>query len=550
MTDKMMGYEYIAKTLEGQGIDHIFYVEAMLKYVLRDMKNAKRVMAHSENAAAYMADGYARMSGKPGLMLSQAIGAGNTVGGVHEAWLANSPVIAITGKKPPVYQYRGAYQEADHKLMFEAITKFNADVTDTNQLPVVLRQCFRASVTGKPRPVHVDMTNHFGRVTEMGSVDKPVFLEPTYTKYPAFRPAAPEDLVAEAAAKIDAAERPIIVIGRGAAISGAGEAIEKLAARADIPMVTTPDGKTLINEDDARWTGIVGEYGLDCANHSVQESDLVIFIGTQTGDQTTLHWKVPAMETPVVQIDIDPIELGKNYPNCTGLPGDARTVVEQLAEAVKENTHEEWTSLCAKRVKETLAKYEDLMNSDDTPIHTERLCKEISEALPDDAVLVSDTGYAAVWSATLLRMKKSQKYIRAAGSLGWGLPGAMGVKCATDRPVVCFTGDAGLSYYISEYETAVRCGINFVTVINNNSCLLQIAPDMNQVYGDDIEGAKERYTYPDIDYCGVAASYGCWTKKVEDPADIGPAIKEALACGRPAVIDVRTSADATVPATL
>lgn len=544
-----MGYEYIAKTLEGQGIDHVFYVEAMMKYVIKEL-NAKRVMAHSENAAVYMADGYARMSGKPGLMLSQSIGAGNTVGGIHEAWLAHSPVIAFTGKKPPTYQYRGSYQEADHKLMFESITKFNADVTESAQLPTVLRQCFRAALTGKPRPVHVDMTNHFGRVIEMGSVDGPVFTEPTFTKYPAFRPVAEQEKVVEAAEKINAAKKPVIVIGRGASVSGAGKAILKLAEKADIPMVTTPDGKTVIDEDDPRWFGIVGEYGLDCSNKTVQASDLVIFIGTQTGDQTTLNWKVPAVDTPVVQIDIDPIELGKNYPNCVGLLGDARTVVEQLIDVVEENEHKEWAAECKARLEETMAKYYDLMNSDSTPIYPERLCQEISKALPDDAVLVSDTGYAAVWSSTLLRMKKSQQYIRAAGSLGWGLPGAMGVKCATDRPVICFTGDAGMSYYISELETATRCGINFVTIINNNSGLLQIAPDMNRVYKGDIEAAKERYTFPDIDYCGVAASYGCWTKKIEDPAEIGTAIKEALAAGKPAVIDVRTTTETKVPATL
>lgn len=550
MKDKYFGYEYIAKTLEGQGVDHLFYLEAMLKYVIKECKNCKRIMTRTENAAVYMADGYARMSGKPGVMLSQSIGSGNTAGGIHEAWLANSPVIAITGKKPPTFQYRGSYQEADHRLLFEGITKFNADVTETEQLSTVLRQCFRASLTGKPRPVHVDMTNHFGRVTEMGSVTKPVFTEPTFTQYPAFRPLAEAGKVSEAAERIDSAEKPVIVIGRGASMSGAGDVIADLARKADIPVVTTPDGKALIDEDDAMWYGIVGEYGMDCTNHIVQNADLVIFIGTQTGDQTTLNWKVPDMATPVVQIDIDPIELGKNYPNCVGLLGDAKAVVGQLLEVVKEAKHIDWNRECKALLNETLQRYAVYQNSDETPIRPERLCQEISKALPDDVVLVSDTGYAAVWSSTMLRMKKTQKYIRAAGSLGWGFPGALGVKCATDRPVFCFIGDGGLQYHFGELETALRCGLNTVTIINDNSALMQLAPDMHQVYKGDDDGAVDRYAYQDIDFCAVANAYGCWSRKVEDPAEIGTAIHDALACGKPAVIDVRTTREARVPKTL
>ena len=208
MSEKMNGYDYIAGTIKGYGVSHIFYVEAMLRMAMRELGElgVKRVMAHSENAAAYMADGYARMSGKPGVCLAQSIGSANLAGGVHEAWLANSPVIAFTGKKPPTYQYRGSYQEADHRLLYEGITKFNADISEAQQLPVVLRQCFREAVTGKPRPVHADLSNHTGRVIEVGSVSAPIYVEEIYKHYPPFRPAAESAMVEAAAADIDAAK--------------------------------------------------------------------------------------------------------------------------------------------------------------------------------------------------------------------------------------------------------------------------------------------------------------------------------------------------------
>lgn len=546
----MDGYEYIAKTLKGYGVDHVFYVEAMFRMVNKEFgeMGVKRVMAHSENAAAYMADGYARMSGKPGVCMCQSIGAANLAGGVHEAWLAGSPVIAFTGKKTPEYQYRGSYQEADHRLLYEGITKFNADVSDARQLPVVLRQCFRAATTGKPRPVHSDMSNHTGRVIEVGRVDQDIFIEETYMTYPPYRPKAEETKVVEAAYAVNNSAKPVIVIGRGAAISDAGSEIFEMAKKGSIPVVTSPDGKALIDENDGLWCGIVGSYGMDCANKVVLDADLVIFIGTQTGDQTTFDWKVPAVGTRVIQIDIDPEEIGKNYPNSIGLLGDAKTVTKQLLGEIERKNRDSWIDHCRTYVEATLAQYEKHQKSDALPMRPERLCAEISGALPDNAVLVADTGYSAVWSATMLRMKPGQKYFRAAGSLGWSFPAALGVKCAAkERPVICFTGDGAFYYHLNEMETASRNGINTVTIINNNKALVQCRPDLSLVYKNELEKMPRRFHYPDINFCSIAETYGCWAKKAENPEDIGDMIKEALECGKPAVIDARTERDADVP---
>jgi acetolactate synthase-1/2/3 large subunit len=544
------GYEYIAHTIKGYGVTHVFYVEAILRMALRELGDLKvnRIMAHTENAAAYMADGYARVSGKPGVCLAQSIGAANLAGGVHEAWLANSPLIALTGKKSATSQYRGAYQEADHRLLYEGITKFNADVSNSEQLSTVLRQCFRVASTGKPRPVHVDLSDHMGREIELGSVTGKINIEEIFAQYPAFRPEAQEDKINEAVDALVKAKKPILVIGRGAAISGAGDTIYQLAKKTDIPVVTSPDGKALIDENDALWAGIVGGYGMDCANKSVMAADLVIFIGTQTGDQTTFDWKVPSLETRVVQIDIDPIELGKNYPNSVCLLGDAKVVVEQLLEKVKPANRKEWRNEVKLFVKDTLGEYSQKQTSDAPLIRPERLCAEISKVLPEDAVLVADTGFSAVWSATMLRMKPSQKYIRAAGSLGWSYPGSLGVKCgAPERPVICFTGDGAFYYHLNEMETANRYGIKTVTVVNNNNALAQCAGDLSVVYKDAPEKMAERYCYPNVNFSKIAKEYGCWSIRVDNPGEIGPAIEEAIKADAPAVVEVITDKDIFVP---
>ncbi len=547
---RMDGFEFISKTIKGYGVTHVFYVEAMLRMAMRHLgeTGVNKIMAHSENAAAYMADGYARMSKKPSICMSQSIGSANLAGGIHEAWLANSPVIALTGKKTPVYQYRGSYQEADHRLLYEGITKFNADIIQSEQLPVVLRQLFRSAVTSKPRPVHADLANHTGRTVELGSVFENVYVEEQYTKYPAFRPAAEVHLVEQAAKEIFSSDRPVLVVGRGATISEAGPEILQLAKKAQIPIVTSPDGKALIDESDELWCGIVGSYGMDCANKVVKNADLVIFIGTQAGDQTTFDWKVPAVDTRVIQIDIDPSELGKNYPNSIGLFGDAKIVTQQLASNIVSQTRPSWLTTAKAFVTETLNNYEVKQASNSTPIRPERLCAEISKALPDNAVLVADTGYSAVWSSTMIRMKSSQKYFRAAGSLGWSFPASLGIKCAAgDLPVICFSGDGAFYYHLNEMETAVRNNIPTVTIINNNNALVQCRPDLSLVYKDALDKIDVCYCYPNNDFADIAKSYGCWYKNVVTPEDVGPAIKEALASGKPAIINVVTDRTADVP---
>jgi acetolactate synthase-1/2/3 large subunit len=552
MGTSMKGYDYIANVINDHKITHVFYVEAMLRYVNRklDETGVKCVMAHSENAAAYMADGYARASQKAGICFCQSIGSANLAGGIHEAWLANSPVVALTGKKPPVSQYTGSYQEADHRLLFEAITKFNADVSDPEQLPLVFRQCLRTAVTGKPRPTHADIANHMGRTVELGEVSQPYFSDTTYSVYPPHRPLADQTLVDSAVIEINMSERPVIVAGRGVAISDAGQELYKMAVKGSIPVVTTPDAKAAIDETDPLWSGIVGAYGMDCANKTVLDADLVIFIGTQTGDQTTCDWNVPGRATRVIQIDIDPTELGKNYPNTLGLLGDAKKVIVQLTEKMDEVKREDWRSKVSRYVQSTLDEYKVLQESDAMPMRPERLCEEISKAMPDDAVVVSDTGFSAVWSATMLRMKHTQKYYRAAGSLGWSFPGALGVKCALpEKPVICFTGDGAFYYHSNELATAVRYGINTVTIINNNSALAQCATDIHFVFKDP-DRAESKYCYGEINFSEISKQYGAWAVRITDPSEIGAAIKEALSVNKPAVIEVITEGSANVPKAL
>jgi acetolactate synthase-1/2/3 large subunit len=239
----------------------------------------------------------------------------------------------------------------------------------------------------------------------------------------------------------------------------------------------------------------------------------------------TNAWQLPKAGTPVIQVDIEPDELGRNYPNAVAVHGDAKVAVQKLIDAAEaQPPRQQWLARVQGFVRDFWAESEPLKVSDEVPIRPERLCKELEQWLPADATVVCDTFHAAIWTAQMVRLRAGQGYVRCAGSLGWGLPGTIGVKAAwPDKPVVGFTGDAGFYYHVGELETAVRNGINPVIVVNNN-------------YSGGV-GETSPFEHS-VSLAKVAQDFGCFGARVEKPADIRGALDAALAAGKPAVVEV------------
>jgi acetolactate synthase-1/2/3 large subunit len=549
---KMSGGRFIAEMCSGYGVTHVFFVEAILRQTLMEMESLgiRRVLTHSEKAAAYMADGYARTSSRPGICMAQSVGAANLAAGLQDAYLALSQVIAMTGRQQPISQYRNAYQEILHYPLFEPVTKYNVNVDTIEQLPYLLRQAFREATSGSPRPVHLDLMGNIGQVIDFAEADMEVMVEESFTHYPSNRPEPEDQRIREASRVLEEAERPVIVAGGGATASQAGPEIVELAEMLSIPTATSLNGKGTILEDHPLSLGLVGSYSRWCANRVVSEADLVLFIGSHTGDQVTNYWTVPRPGTQVTQIDIDPSELGRNYPNTVALMGDAKVTVQRLIEYLSPGVRKEkWAEYAQTRVKEWQDEQQPLRDSDAVPIRPERLCRELTEVLPSDSALVSDTGYSGIWTGTMVYLTHpEQRYIRASGSLGWAFPASLGAKCAApDRPVVCFTGDGGFWYHLSELETAVRCGIKTVTVVNNNHCLSQCSEGVNRAYGDRPGKKEEIYRFREVNFARIAQEMGCLGLKVEQPGEIAEALKEALEADAPAVVEVVTDAECKAP---
>jgi len=551
MPQRMTGARFIAETLQSYGVTHVFFVEAILRKSLMEMDalGIVRVLTHSEKAAAYMADGYARAGRKPGVCMAQSVGAANLASGLQEPFLGHAPVVALTGRAALAGEHRHAYQEVRHAPLFAAVTKSSAAVTTLEQLPRLLRQAFRDATTGMPGPAHLDLLGHQAQTIEGPEADLGVVAEAAYSRIPPHRPAPELEAVRRAARALLQAERPVIVAGGGVTASSAGPELTAVAERLQIPVVTSLNGKESLLDSHPLNIGLVGRYSRWCANRLVSEADLVLYVGSTAGEHTTNGWRIPAPGTATIQIDIDPAELGRSYPNLAGIAGDAKVALAMLLGELPARPASPWTARAQQLLADWRRELEPLRTSDATPIRPERLCKELTDTLPPNAILVADTGYSAIWSATLVALTQpGQRYLRCAGSLGWAFPASLGAKCAApERPVICFTGDGGMWYHLSELETATRCGIATVTVVNNNRALGQCAGPIKRLYRDRPGEPSEMFGFGSASFASLAREMGCHGVQIEKPHEVGPAIQDALALNRPALIEVMTDVNCPAP---
>jgi acetolactate synthase-1/2/3 large subunit len=552
---KVTGAQVMADMLKGYGVSHVFMVPAVLRRTMVELElrtDIKRLHVHGEKSAAYMADGYARATGRPGVCMAQVVGALNLAAGLRDAHLAHSPVIAMTGGREPLTKFRGVYQEVDDLPAFEPVTKFSATVDSVERFPDMIRQAFRVATSGAPGPVHLQFRGNEAQL-DAEQADMESLCEKEFAQVPPFRPEPADQQVRAALAQLEAAEQPVIVAGGGVRASGAAAELVALAERLSIPVATSLNGKDIIPGVHPLSVGVVGTYSRESANRVVKEADLVCFIGTTAGGMTTHSWQVPPIGTAAIQIDLDPETIGRNYPLKAAVQADAKvTLVRMLALADPESgaRRTAWVERAGVMVEDWRSKFRDLLESDAVPMRPERICRELSEHLPEDAIVVADTGHGGMWMGGMFDLRSScQSYIRSAGHLGWAFPAALGAKCgAPDRPVFCFTGDAGLWYHIAEIETAARWGINSVTLVNNNSSGNQSKRGFDRVYGgEQTEEALRLWQFSEVNFANIAENMGALGLRVERPSELPGALHQAFEADRPVVIDVVSDIDALAP---
>ena len=399
-TERWTGNKVFAEALEAYGVDHFFHVPVIMPGAVIEMtaRGLKPIVVHTEKAAAYMADGYARASGRLGVCGSQAIGAANLAAGLLDAYMARSPVLAVTGSGTPGTREKNFYQESDQRGFFAGLTKMSSHVGSANRFADLLRQAVRTAVSGQPGPAHLEIAGFWGSLgTEEAT--KPPSFEPEYGVSPPLRLAGDPVRIEALAKRLAAAARPIVVAGSGIRASQAAAQLLAFVRKAQIPVTTSLDAKAAIPDSEPLSVGVVGDYSRDTANMAVSEADFVLFVGTTTGSMVTRNWTIPAPGVAAAQIDIEPRELGRNYPLEIGVVGDPGAVLDQLAAIIKPSSDRKaWLARIAELRRDWAEQAAKPEASSVLPLRPERIMRELSDALPEGALVVVDTGHSAAWA--------------------------------------------------------------------------------------------------------------------------------------------------------
>jgi acetolactate synthase I/II/III large subunit len=540
--------DILVRYLEQEGIEYVFGVPGghLLAFydALERSGRLKPVLTKNEQGASYMANGYARVSGRPGLCCGTVgPGATNLVSGVAAAYMDSTPLVVLTAQVGTTAIGKGALQEAagdgrtvDQVALFRPITKYSTMVTRSVLVPDAIRKAIRIATTGRPGPVHLDLPSDVLK----GQIDDPI------TPPSQYRPASPGGTVDErslrrAADLLKNARRPGMLVGGGAVTSGAFGEVLALAERLGIPVGTSLRGKGAIPEDHPLSLGCVGLYGTRAANSYLRSGlDVLLAVGVSFHEFTTHVWD-PAFQpkTALIQMDIDPAEIGKNYPVDLALVGDARALLRGIlsamdgALAAPEGRRDE----IVRFKKEHEYFDEPAMRSKDSPLKPQRAMVELREALPPETIVFTDIGNNLTWVERCFQAVRPGTVVSLSGlaAMGSGVAAVVGGKfAAPDRPVVCVCGDGDFQMNGMEVLTAVNYRLPVIWVILNNSRLSMIYDIQKLMF----QGRYIASTFHGADFVGLARAMGADAYQVSQPGELGDVVRTALAGGNPTIIDV------------
>lgn len=541
--------QIIGETLKLYGVEYFFAFTGGDQDIWIGLRNAgiKYALPHSERAAVAMADAYARVTGKPSFTYGQSgPGAAVCVSGLVDAYWAKSPVICITSDTSQEVQYRHAYQGIDdQQALFSILTKWNARVPNIMRLPDILRSAIRIAVSGVPGPVHLDVPSELTIFTKEDLPDPHLYAEEKCTKFPAFRRPPDAADIEQAMAVIAKAKRPVILAGGGVVMSEAWDELTRFAEMLSIPVVASAAGKSAFATTHALSVGVTGNYSRKVANDVVNKCDTYIAIGSNLGDMTTKRWRLPTPSAKIIHIDLDAKVLGSNLREEVSIVADAKLALQAAiaaAEGSKLSTKCPWTSWVHevqsmtndwRKAFQALAK----KNGSRRGMNPYHVFNVLNRFIGPDDVVVADTGYMGAYAAALVEVKTpGRKYIRAAGSLGWGFPAAIGARAGLKGKgrVICIIGDGGFGYHTADIETSLRVGLPVIVLVLNNSTLAFEYHLQKFMYKTEMPEVND---FMDIDYGAVARAFGAHGEKVTRGADVEGALKRALDHGKTSVID-------------
>ncbi|QKH35227.1 acetolactate synthase catalytic subunit [Achromobacter pestifer] len=547
----------IAGALIRHGVTHVFgqSLPSMLHLACEEL-GLTQVAYRSENAGGYMADAYARITGKPAIVTAQNGPAATLlVPPLAEALKVSIPVIALVQDVNRDQTDKNAFQEFDHIGLFSSCTKWVRRVTEASRVEDYVDQAFAIACSGRPGPVALmlpaDLLNEAAAATQR---------QANLGRFPLDRNVAADEAIQAAADLLAGAQRPVVIAGGGVHVSGACQALAALQESAHLPVGTTVMGKGGVDERHPLSLGVVGYFmGPNGASRDLRpliaDADVVLLVGSRTNQNATDSWKLYPRNARYIHIDVDGAEIGRNY-EALRLAGDARETLLALQRAlasrdlsaaqsrragleaaIQAGRASSWEASRAVRL------------SDQQPIRPERLLEEIRQDVDQDTIVVADASYSSIWIANYLTsLAPGMRFLtpRGLAGLGWGFPMAMGAKVARpDAHVVCVVGDGGFGHVWSELETARRMGIKVTLVVINNGILGFQKHAENVKFGAHTSAVH----FHPVDHAAVARAAGCLGVRVEAPSDLAGALREARRAELTTLIEVMCDENAFPPIT-
>ncbi len=544
MSNQSTGAEAMVRLLEGHGVKHIFGLcgDTSLPFydaLARLDHGMTHILSRDERHAAYMADAYARVTGKPGVCEGPSGGGATYIlPGLVEANESSVPILAITTDVATTSAGRFPLTELDQDALMKPLTKWNGVIPSATVLPRMVRRAFREMTSGRPGSAHLGLPFD---VQKAKVAEDDIWADDRFSSYPALPAAPAPDDVDRVLDALLTAERPVIVCGGGVVLAGACAELADLVETTGIPVCTTVSGQGSLAESHPLCAGVVGSNGGQPATRAlVDDADCVFYIGCRAGSVTTERWRSPVPGGVVLHLDNDPAVIGACYETTAAIVADARIALVDLSLALEDRTFRPTNGAqrVAKAKEEKWAAFRTLAASDTAPILPERVIADLRAALPDDAIICADPGTPCPYFSAWYDWPQPGRHFltnRAHGALGWALGASIGAQVGRpNAKVVCAMGDGSFGMSVGELETVKRLGLPITFVVFSNSVFGWIKAGQKS-------GFDERYFSVDFsrtDHHAVAEAYGLKAWTVEDPRALSGVLAEAIAHDGPTLVDV------------
>jgi acetolactate synthase-1/2/3 large subunit len=549
------GGDALVEMLIGYGVPAVFGLAGGQTLPLYDAirsraSQIRHIPMRDERNAAYAADGYARISGCVGVCdATVGPGAVKFTSGLAEAYNSSIPMVALVSDVPSDWlavRYRGGgNQLVDQMSVLAPLCKWTGRLPAPHKLPELVQRAFQMSTSGRPGPVAIELPED---VFKAQYEEAAAAIDSRYGRVPSHRSAPDAESVRTAAAVLEAAQRPVMIVGGGARLSNAGQQVQALAETLAIPVATTLSGKGVVPENHPLSLGVIGSLGgSPVAHRFVEAADVILAVGFKFGQNPTFKWTLPKQGQRVIQLDIDAAEIGKVCAVDVALVGDAREGLQALQAACRATRP---TEALANQVAGLRSKWREQIEAEThgaKPIKPQQVAWLLNELCDDDTILVCDASFASGWGGVYFEARGNRRAIfpRGMGGLGWALPAAIGAQVARPKSkVVVLAGDGAMTYSLGELATLVQQGMNITVVVLNNSAMGWIKWEQAVFW----EGKFVSTDLSDVNFARVAQGMGLAGVNVTEASDLRDALWQALRADQPTLIDVRSAVnEAAVP---